>query len=149
MTESMVHSWDIIIDSGQVSVARSATGAQAPGNPPPGSANICPKTKQQSAFKRPRTSKWRVSGSEADFLLFSYRRMEKGPKKQSTAADSKRGLIFFPTKGELEIVLKIYISPSTFLPAPKMTCCATRPSAAVAENGYLDQNAAPAQRRNS
>ena len=115
-----------------------------------------------------RTSKGRGSGSEPNFLLFYYRQIEKGPRKKKTpaATNSEKGLNFIFAKGEFErqcfkfsfayLVWRTKRPQDFFGPAPKKaahphTCVAlraTRPSAAVAENGYFDQNIAPAQQGN-
>ena len=70
----------------------------------------------------------------------------------SHAANSKRALIFFAyLYGEYEkMCFKTSSSPTVnkkvARPKSRLALRATRPSAAVAENGYFDQNVAPAQK---
>ena len=146
-------------NSGPMSVALRATGDARPvaRNGPPGGQKIAiyariysRKTTNKVRFNASRFSKRRVSGSQHLILSCSTKgEIEKGPQKQNSSAANSRGLYFFSSKGNLKnnasIFLRLTKKPAVFFWASGEKRCGTRPSAVVAENGYFDQNVAPAQ----
>ena len=134
-----------------------ACGAQAPRRAPPGGPPENQVAKCVYTPPEPRKGVYRDQN-----LNFFRSTMGKEPKQKKTPpANSKRGLIFSPAKGEFEKTgfqffpaygeqkrpqqLLGIAGQKNPLPQMRVALRATRPSAAVAENGPYHQNVGPAQ----